>query len=64
MPLFNPSVGTVTVDAEGYITVAGVALPFKYVEEDLGDDTIRIHHLVKHPTLGEIEIGFTDFPVP
>lgn len=66
MPLFNPPSqagggSNVTVDANGFITVAGTdALPFKNVSEDMGNGLTRIHHIVKHPSLGEISIAFTD----
>jgi hypothetical protein len=70
MPVHNPpppagGSGDVTVDADGYITVVGsTSFAFKDVEEDLGGGIIRIHHKVKHPTLGEITVAFNDTPTP
>lgn len=54
--------GVVTIDTDGFIVV-GSGLPFKYVEEPSPDGTgTRISQVVKHPTLGEITIAFTDKP--
>jgi len=64
MPLYNPATGAVTVDAQGFITVAGGGLPYKFIDEDLGDGRTRVHHIIKHPILGEITIAFTDVPNP
>jgi hypothetical protein len=50
----------ITVDADGYITVPGAEYPFKDMTEDLGGGMIRFSHMIKHPTLGEVAIVFSD----
>ncbi len=54
--------GTMTIDEDGFIVITGGPLPFKDVYEDLGNGTFRVHHMVKHPTLGEVSVAFADIP--
>ena len=60
MPLFTPPPSAIVIDEDGYISIAGT-LPFK-VTAELQEDgvTWRFTQSVKHPTVGEVQIAFTD----
>jgi hypothetical protein len=63
MPINNPAPsgsGGFTIDEDGYVVVPGHPFPFKDTEEDLGGGLIRLHHMIKHPVLGEVSVAFND----
>lgn len=48
MPLYEPTIvsNPVTVDAQGFVHIAGTSVPFRYETEILPGGGVRISHII------------------
>jgi hypothetical protein len=64
MPLYNPPLGGISLDVDGFVVIEGSTIPPWKIVIDTNPETGVIHFalVAKHPTLGEVDIAFNDRP--